>query len=200
MEFGSSCTQYQYIPMGMPGVFRYKALIPVTRLQSWWMNYFTKFNREAIHRALKGRPSWSGEDGPTLPWSRRVNWAKYLIIGGAILTSLGYRKSFLLGVAPTYFSPAIQVAFGFYNYATATEDWQKKRALNQIYYSWKAFIPGSLAWRDFISVWNGEKDLEEILFYGKKEEEKEKKKVPSPYLDKYKEETTTPSSYLKKYK
>ena len=172
MEFGASCTQYQYIPMGMPGIFRYKALIPLTRLQSWWMNYFTKFNREAIHRALKGRPSWSGEDGPTLPWSRRVNWLKYLIIGGAILTALGYRKSFMLGVAPTYLSPAGQLALGFYNYATATEEWQKKRALNQIYYSWKAFIPGSLAWRDFLAVWKGEKDLEEILFYGRKEEKK----------------------------
>ncbi len=69
-------------------------------------------------------------------------------------------------------SPAMQVALGMYNYATATEDWQKKRALKQIYYSWKAFIPGSLAWRDFLAVWKGEKDLEEILFYGKKEEKK----------------------------
>jgi len=170
MEFGASATQYQYIPMGMPGVFRYKALIPLTRLQSWWM-------REAIHRALKGRPSWSGEDGPTLPWSRRVNYLKYLIIGGALLTALGYKKSFMLGVAPTYLSPAGQVALGFYNYATATEDWQKKRALKQIYYSWKAFIPGSLAWRDFLSVWNGEKDLNEILFYGKKKEEKKPKPI-----------------------
>ena len=66
----------------------------------------------------------------------------------------------MLGVAPTYLSPAGQLALGAYNYATATSDWQKKRALNQIYYSWKAFIPGSLAWRDFIAVWNGEKELE----------------------------------------
>jgi len=199
MEFGASATQYQYIPMGMPGLFRYKALIPLTRLQSWWMNYFTKFNREALHRAFKGRPSWSGEDGPTLPWSRRVNYLKYIIIGGAILTALGYRRSFMIGVLPVYISPAGQVALGFYNYATATEDWQKKRALKQIYYSWKAFIPGSLAWRDFLAVWKGEKELKEILFYGKKEEA-EKKKPTSPYLDKYKETTTSTSSYLKKYK
>ena len=200
MEFGASATQYQYIPIGMPGVFRYKALVPLTRLQSWWMNYFTKFTREAIHRGFKGRPSWSGEDGPTLPWSRRINYLKYVIIGGSILTALGYRRSFMLGVLPVYISPAGQVALGMYNYATATEDWQKKRALSQIYYSWKAFIPGSLAWRDFLAVWKGEKELNEILFYGKKEEEKEKKKAPSPYLDKYKEETTAPSSYLQKYK
>ena len=172
MEFGASATQYQYIPMGMPGVFRYKALVPLTRLQSWWMNYFTKFLNEAKIRGLEGKPSWSGEDGPTLPWSRRVNFLKYLILGGALLTALGYRKSFMLGVAPTYLSPAGQVALGFYNYVTADADWKREKALKQIYYSWKAFIPGSLAWRDFIAVWNGEKELEEILFYGKKEEKK----------------------------
>jgi len=81
----------------------------------------------------------------------------------------------MLGVAPVYLSPAGQVALGFYNYVTATEDWKREKALRQIYYSWKAFIPGSLAWRDFIAVWKGEKELNEILFYGKKEE---KKKVP----------------------
>ena len=199
MEFGASATQYQYIPMGMPGVFRYKALIPLTRLQSWWMNYFTKFNREALHRGFKGRPSWSGEDGPTLPWSRRVNYLKYVIIGGAILTALGYRKSFMLGVAPVYLSPAGQVALGMYSYVTADEDWKREKALRQIYYSWKAFIPGSLAWRDFLAVWKGEKELNEILFYGKKEE-KEKEPV-SPYIKKYKEEAKpTESPYLKKYK
>lgn len=199
MEFGASATQYQYIPMGMPGVFRYKALVPLTRLQSWWMNYFTKFNREALHRAFRGRPSWSDEDGPTLPWSRRVNYIKYLIIGGAILTALGYRRSFMLGVAPVYLSPAGQVALGFYNYVTATEDWKREKALKQIYYSWKAFIPGSLAWRDFLAVWKGEKEFNEILFYGKKEE-RPKEPTP-PYLEKYKEEIKpTESPYLKKYK
>ena len=174
MEFGASATQYQYIPIGMPGVFRYKALVPLTRLQSWWMNYFTKFNREAIHRAFRGRTSWAGEDGPTLPWSRRVNYLKYLVIGGAILTALGYKKSFMLGVLPVYMSPAMQVALGMYNYATADEDWKRKKALKQIYYSWRAFIPGSLAWRDFLAVWKGEKELGEILWYGKKEKAKGK--------------------------
>ena len=195
MEFGASATQYQYIPMGMPGVFRYKALVPLTRLQSWWMNYFTKFLREAIYRGFKGRPSWSGEDGPTLPWSRRINFLKYVIIGGAILTSLGYKKSFMLGVAPTYLSPAGQLALGMYNYATAKEDWQRKRALNQIYYSWRAFIPGSLAWRDFLAVWKGEKELNEILFYGKEEVAKPSKKVSTIEFDWEKE--TKPKSVIK---
>ena len=152
------------------------------------MNYFTKFNREALHRAFKGKPSWSGEGGPTLPWSRRVNYLKYLVIGGAVLTAMGYKRSFMIGVLPAYISPAGQVALGIYNYAIADTEYEKKRALNQIYYSWKAFIPGSLAWRDFIAVWDGEKDLEEILFYGKKEE---KKKVEPAELESFKKYPTT---------
>lgn len=174
MEYGASCTQYQYIPMGMPEVFRYKALIPATRLQSWWMNYFTKFLREAAYRFTKGETGY----GQKLPWSYRINFAKYLIIGGAILTALGYRRSFLLGVAPIWLSPAMQVALGFYNYVTATSDWQRQKALRQIKYSWTAFIPGSLAWKDFIAVWNGEKDLKYLFFY--KKIEKEKEKIPPP--------------------
>lgn len=173
MEFGSSATQYQYIPMGMPGVFRYKALIPLTRLQSWWMNYFTKFLREATYRVLKGETGY----GQKLPWSYRINFAKYLIIGGAILTALGYRRSFLLGVAPTWLSPAAQVALGFYNYATAKYDWQRNKALKQIHNSWKAFVPGSLAWKDFMAAWNGEKDLKDLFFYKKVVE---KKKISPP--------------------
>ncbi|MBA7569919.1 hypothetical protein ES695_18170 [Candidatus Atribacteria bacterium 1244-E10-H5-B2] len=173
MEYGAGATQYQYIPMGMPEVFRHKALVPLTRLQSWWMNYFTKFTREAIYRGIKGETGY----GQKLPWSYRVNYLKYVILGGAILVSLGYRRSFLIGVLPTYISPAGQVALGLYNYATATSDWQRQRAKRQIQYSWTAFIPGSLAWRDFIAVWNGEKDLKDLFFY-KKIEKEEKKKVP----------------------
>ena len=73
---------------------------------------------------------------------------------------------------------------GFYNYVTADADWKREKALKQIYYSWKAFIPGSLAWRDFLAVWKGEKELTEILFYGKKEEKKKpSKKVSTVEFD-----------------
>ena len=171
MEFGSGATQYQYIPIGMPELFRHKALIPLTRLQSWWMNYFTKFTGEALHRAFKGETSY----GAKLPWSRRVNYLKYLLIGGAILTGMGYKRSFLIGVLPTYLSPAGQVALGLYAYATAKSDWQRQQALRKIQFSWTAFIPGSLAWRDFLAVWNGDKEIKELFFY-KQPEKKTKKR------------------------
>jgi hypothetical protein len=89
----------------------------------------------------------------------------------------------MLGVAPVYLSPAGQVALGFYNYVTATEDWKREKALRQIYYSWKAFIPGSLAWRDFLAVWKGEKELSEILWYAKKEKKPKGKPVPTIKFD-----------------
>jgi len=166
MEFGAGCTQYQYIPMGMPEVFRHKTLIPATRLQSWWMNYFTKFLRESTYRAFKGETTY----GKKLPWSRRLGLLRYLIIGGAILSSLGYERSFLLGVFPSWVSPPVQLALGLYSFITADDDTQRERAKKQIFYSWKAFIPGSLAWQDFSSVWNGEKPLSSLFFYESEDE------------------------------
>ena len=163
MEFGAGATQYSYIPMGMPELFRHKALIPITRLQSWWMNYFAKFTREAIHRAIKGETMY----GARLPWSRRLGYLRYLVLGGSILTAMGYKKSFLLGVAPTYLSPAAQITLGFYNYVTASSDWQKTMAKKRIYQSWRAFIPGSLAWKDYSDVWAGKKPLESLFLYTK---------------------------------
>lgn len=193
MEWGAGCTQYQYTPLGMPEIFKHKALVPLTRLQSWWMNYFFKFNREAIFRAFKGETTY----GAKLPLSYRVNYLKYLILGGAILMSLGYRRSFLIGVLPSYISPPGQLALGLYNYAVANTELQKKRALRQIYLCWTALIPGSLAWEDFVAVWNGEKDLKELFFYSSKQESGSVK-YTSPYLKKY-NITTHNSSTISKY-
>jgi len=161
MEFGAAVTQYSYIPMGMPEVFRSKVLTPFTRLQSWWMRYFTQFTRESIHRVFRGETSY----GAKLPWSRRLGYFRYLIIGGSILSALGYKRSFLLGVLPTYLSPAAQLALGFYVYTTSDREWEKKMAVNRMKNSWRAFIPGSGAWKDFTSVWKGEKPLKSLFLY-----------------------------------
>ena len=174
MEFGAGITQYHYIAMGMPEVFRHKALVPLTRLQSWWMNYFFKFNREAIYRALKGETGY----GAKIPWSRRIGWLRYLILGGMILNTLGYERSYLWGAAPTGTPPTAQFITGLYTYLTTLDDldddWGKKKntqAKKQMYYAMKTFVPGYLAWKDFIGLWSGEKSWKDYFFYTKKKEE-----------------------------
>jgi len=161
MEWGAGATQYSYIAMGMPEIFRHKVLVPLTRLQSWWMNYFFRFHREAMTRALTGKTGY----GARLPWSRRLAYLKYLILGGGILTALGYKRSFLLGVVPDTMSPAMQMAMGLYGYVTADSDYERKKSLKNIYYSWKAFVPGSLTFGDFYDVWTGKKPLVSLFFY-----------------------------------
>lgn len=161
METGAGATQFGYIAMEMPEIFRHKTLSPVTRLQSWWMNYFFRFHQEAFHRAFKGETT----DGLKLPWSRRLAYLKYLVVGGATLTALGYKRSFLLGVLPTYLSPVAQVTLGLYKYVAADNDTERKAGLRQIQYSFGAFIPGSLAWKDFYDVFTGKKPLESLFFY-----------------------------------
>lgn len=170
MEFGAAATQYQYNAIGMPGIFRHKSLIPATRLTSWWMNYFAKFHREALHRAFTGRPSWSDPEGPTLPWSRRLGWLRYAVIGGLILNTMGYTKSYMFGAAPTGWPPAMQAAASLYRYTIADDEKQRKMAKTRFYNAVKTFIPGYIAYKDFNAIWTGRGDLESLFFYKKKKE------------------------------
>jgi len=203
MEWGAGATQYQYIGMGMPEIFRHKTLIPFTRLQSWWMNHFFRFHREAMHRALTGTTT----RGAKLPWRKRLNYLQYLILGGAILTSMGYTMSYLWNVLPYNLSPVGQLVMGLYGYVGADTDWEKASAKRQIFNSWRAIVPGALAWEEFNDVWTGKRPFWSILFYGREEEgppprpptwgilpegeaEKKAPKVPAP--GRYKFEPITP--------
>lgn len=162
MEFGAGATQYQYIGMAMPELFRHKTLIPLTRLQSWWMNYFFKFHREAITRAFTGKTGY----GARLPWSRRLGWFRYLILGGAILVPMGYTTSYLTGVLPSRLAPVAQITMATYEYATAKNDWQRGQALRKLYNSWQVMIPTGLAFKEFREVFTGERSWQELFFYG----------------------------------
>lgn len=169
MEFGAGCTQYQYIAMGMPEVFRHKVLIPFTRLQSWWMNYFAKFNREAIHRFWTGSVGW--DKNLKLPPKARLNWIKYVILGGALLTALGYKRSFMKGVLPAFGgyywgAPASQFATAVYGYIEADTDWEREKAKKVMYSSMRAFAPGAIDYKSWQDVWTGEKPMSSLFFYG----------------------------------
>jgi len=164
MEFGAGCTQYQYIAMGMPEVFRHKVLIPLTRLQSWWMNYFFKFNREAIHRFWTGSVGW--DKNLKLPPTARLNWIKYVILGGAILTAMGYKRSFMKEVLPHWASPAGQMMVGAYSYIIADSDYERDKAQRTMFYSMRAFAPGTIDYKSWQDVWTGEKPMSSLFFYG----------------------------------
>lgn len=166
MEWEAGATQYQYIGLGMPQIFRHKTLIPFTRLQSWWMNHFFRFHREAIHRTLTGTTG----TGQKLPWRKRLNYLQYLILGGAVLTSMGYSMSYLWKVLPYNLTPVAQFVMGLYGYVAADTDWQRANAKRQIFNSWKAIVPGALAWEEFEEIWSGERPIWSIFFYGAEEE------------------------------
>ena len=175
MEWGAGATQYQYIAMGMPQIFRTKALVPLTRLQSWWMNHFFRFHREAMQGFFKGETS----QGLPLTWNKRANYLKYLVLGGGILTSMGYTTSYLAGVLPYNLSPVGQFAMGAWKYATADTDRQRGEAKREIFNSWKAIVPGALAQKELEQIWSGDKELWQMFFYGQEEE------GPPPHLPSY---------------
>lgn len=171
MEYGAHTTQYQYIGLGMPEIFRYKALAPFTRLQSWWMNHWFVFHREAATRAFAGHTGYDTNLRITL--GDRLNYLKYLIIGGLILVNLGYYRSYLLGTAPTSMAPTGQLMIGLYDYTTnlGDTDWEKRKrgqAEYKIKEALKIHLPGYLSIKDFTALISGEKDWTEYLFYKKR--------------------------------
>jgi len=175
MEFGANTTQYWYNTMGMPEIYRSGIGRTFGVLQTWWMNYTMKYWREMLARGFTGKTGW----GKEIPVKWRLGALRHII--GSLLFVEGVRRALgwnykrvaLFGVLPTYLSPPAQIVTGLYNYMFATSDWQKTRAKNQILQSWKAFVPGSMAWKDFWKAWE-EGNMEELLFYTEK-------KKPSPF-------------------
>lgn len=170
MEYGAHTTQFQYIGMGMPEVFRYKALAGITRLQSWWMNHWFIFHREAATRFFTGRAGY--DPNLKITWGDRINYAKYLIIAGLILNTLGYERSYVFGTAPTSLPPPAQLSLGLYIYFThlGDSDWEKRKrgeASRQIKQAALTFIPGYLTIKDLSALLSGEKHWTEYLFYKK---------------------------------
>ena len=176
MEHGAMSTQYWYNKMGMPEIFRSGAGKILMTLQSWWMNYTANYWREMLVRGFTGKTGW----GKSIPVKWRLASIRHIITSLIFIEGmrkafdLEYRQIALLGVLPTYLSPPGQMVLGLYNYLFAgDDDWKRKKAINQMKYSWKSFLPGSGAWKEWSGLWSGKKTLKETLFYtGKKEEPK----------------------------
>jgi len=171
MEYGAQTTQYQYLAMGMPEIFRYKSLAGATRLLSWPMNYWMLFTREYATRALTGHTGY--DENLKIPTSARFNALQYLILAGTILNTMGYTRSFLFGTAPTGMPPTAQLVMGLYSYFTTKggSDYAKRKrgeALRDIKSAVLTFIPGYLSIKDGKAFLSGEKSLSEYLFYKKK--------------------------------
>jgi len=171
MEYGANTTQYWYNLMGMPEVFRHKTLRPFVVLQSWWMNYTTKYWRELITRAVTGKTGW-GKEIP-LKWRlgalRHIFAASALVYGIKKAFGLDYKRTVLWGVMPTYLSPTGQITLGLYNYIFASSDWQRNQAKARIKQSYRAFIPGSLAIQDVKRALETG-DIKELLTYPERPE------------------------------
>jgi len=78
--------------------------------------------------------------------------------------------SYLWRVLPHDLSPVGQFMMGLLSYVSADSDWERARAKREIYNSWKAMVPGPLAWDEFQKLWSGEMPLWQMFFYGREEE------------------------------
>jgi len=177
MEFGAETAQYWYNIMSMPEIFRSGTLKPLVQLQSWWMNYTMNYWREMITRLTTGKTGW----GKKIPWKWRLASLRHVItslifVGGMMEAfDIDYTRTSLLGAMPSGLSPAGQFVGGLWSYIVADTDYQRTQAVNDMKYSYKAFIPGSVAYREFLDLWSGDKSLKEYLFHT------EKKKKPKEF-------------------
>lgn len=163
-----SLTQWTYFITDMPRVFRGHASRAFMTLQSWWQNYFFKHMREGMIRTFSGETS----KGKYIRPVDRINYLKGtttilgLTEGVRLATGLDYKRFYFgVGPAPVYLSPLGQVMIGSIRYLTAKSDAQRSRAMYQMKYSYKAFVPGSMAWKDLSRFLRGEDDLKQFLFY-----------------------------------
>ena len=159
MEFGPEAAQFSYIPMALPGAFRHNSLIPFTRLQSWWMNYFTSFGREMGTRAFTGKT----ESGLNLPWSRRLGAMRYVIYAGYVFHMLGWDDKILKGTLPTSLAPVAQFMWYSYKWLAGRTNRDRREAENGLVYTLPVVIPGGLATRDVNKVWTGKKPPESLI-------------------------------------
>jgi len=175
MEYGAHTTQYQYIGMGMPEIFRHKSLSGLTRLQSWWMNHWFVFHREAVTRAFTGHTGYN--ENLKLSAGDRFNYIKYLILGGLILSNLGYYRSYLFGTAPSALAPTAQLSMALYQWfiSQGNSNWAKRKRSQAEYHikeALKIHIPAYLTIKDLNALIKGDKDWKEYLFYIKEEKKK----------------------------
>lgn len=169
-EDAGAYAQWLYYATGMPQIYRGQIKRLAFSLQSWSMNYFFKHVPEMATRTFTGRTS----RGKLLRPIDRLNAIKGLAIISGItyaLKELGdyaYDKYLLpwgIALNANIVSPAGQVFGGVINYITAYSDWERVKAEKQIKDAWKLFIPGSLAYKDITDWLNGNKSLDESLFY-----------------------------------
>lgn len=157
----TSASQYMYSPEEMPAAYKHKVLAAPMRLMSWPMNYFFKYQRSAINRWITGRPL-HGDGKLTLPPAWRRAHIKYLVLGGALLTSLGYSRSYMRGVLPDTLAPVPTFLMGMYDYIAADTDRQKTAAKSKMKSATDVMYPGALFFKDIDKAINEGKS---ILFY-----------------------------------
>lgn len=170
MEFDAGATQYHYIAMAMPDIFRHKTLAPFTRLTSWFWFHSLQFQREALGRAIRGTTG----TGRKLPNSARWRYLKYLVVAGITLNLMGYYRSFLVGTAPTGMPPMAQFLLNlgayFIHASPGGDERAKKTAARKTWQAAKMLIPGYLAYKDWKAMMETEGDWERIkklFFYNK---------------------------------
>ena len=144
------------------------------------MSYFSKFLVEGLNRSINGKTG----TGKLVPAEARIGAMRYLVVSGAILETMGYGRSFLLGVAPGQ-PQVIELALSMYQLALNYDDERaRKKAQKDFMDTVMMFMPTYLTVKDVYKYMAEEDGLPEMFFYNggpltedTKEGKKERRKV-----------------------
>ncbi len=183
MEFGANTTQYFYNMLGMPTIYRSGIGRTFATLQSWWMNYTTKYWREMIHRGVTGKTGW-GKEIPT-KWRlgavrHMVSWPLFFglkhpvtVTSGTALLGLAYDDFALMGALPDRLNPVGQFVVGLMNFINSDSNYKRRKGATDMKNSAKTIIPGYLFSRDIGKALKGKP--EELFFYMKQDKTRRQK-------------------------
>ena len=182
-----SHTQFIYHATGLPGVFQNPASKAAFKLQSYPMNYFSKYLSDMGSRLVKGTPGWDKTGKLKLPVNTRAGLIKHFVglglVVGTIEKTMGLDYSESLGIVRDKDAPmgvksgvfSMRPSPGVQMFSSMVNIWSDDpyihaKAKKNLFTSYGMFVPGYLAGRDVqkaISDENG--GYKELLFKVKRE-------------------------------
>ncbi|GAH02719.1 unnamed protein product, partial [marine sediment metagenome] len=98
-------------------------------------------------------------------WNDRYKVFLYILLGGAVLDSMGYTRSFGFGVLPGRFAPTANILIGTYKYAAAVNEGQREAALRQMFEGYQMHVPTHLTYEEFKRAFTGDQPWSKVFFY-----------------------------------
>jgi hypothetical protein len=177
-------TQWSYRREDLPRAYWTTTGRAFWTLGSWWMNYYNRFLPEVCRRTFHG----VDVDGRKVSSNERLAGMRLLMLIGILFgvreaseEMLGMTIDYVGQIKPSFLreAPIIKTLYTLRDVGRGIVDENErvlKKALRELEYTTKIFIPWYLASEELFKLIKGEKSIEDYLFYGNSGNKKKGKK------------------------